>query len=251
MADARVFPVILAGGASSRLWPASGQERPKWALRIAGAHGGQALSLMEGTFARARAVAPAGDCFVVTAQSQADLVRSVLPELPAANVLVEPSARDTSGAVAYTAGVIRQRLAAAPSGGATPLMLVLPGDQVIHPVSRFAECVAAGARAACQHRALVTMGIVPASPATGYGYIHRGDALAGHSERPAVYRVLEFREKPDRQTAETYVSSGDYFWNAGIFIWTLDVLLNLNGSCLRMRRWRARWPWRPGRRTPG
>ena len=108
MTQPRIFPVILAGGASSRLWPASGRAKPKWDLRLFGQldSKGQPQSLLEGAWVRGRLVAPAEDCFVVAGGAQADLIRRSLPELPTENLLIEPEPRDTSGAVAYAAGGI-------------------------------------------------------------------------------------------------------------------------------------------------
>jgi mannose-1-phosphate guanylyltransferase len=227
----------MAGGASSRLWPASGLNRPKWGLRLFGEQ-----NLLQQAWQRARAVAAAGDCFVVTGVAQAALVRRSLPQLRPANLLIEPDPRDTSGAIALAAGAISRRS----RGGAETqrkkgrkgnsaaqalgdgVMLVLPGDHIIDPVERFAECVLAGARAAEGTGALVTLGIVPRRPSSGYGYLHRGAELTpanAENGHPRVYRVLGFREKPDAETAQRYVSSGEYYWNGGIFLWTLTALL--------------------------
>jgi mannose-1-phosphate guanylyltransferase len=230
MSDIRIFPVILAGGASSRLWPASGRDKPKWDLRLFGPkdRSGKTQSMLEGAWERARAVAPASDCFVVSGGPQAELIRKCLPDLPAENLLVEPEPRDTSGAVAYAAGGILKKVKSAPKSE-KHVMFVLPGDHIIQPVARFAQCAQAGARAAVELDSLVTFGIVPRKPATGYGYIHRGDgvSLAGApAGSPAVYRVKEFREKPDAQTAQQYVASGEYFWNGGIFLWQLSTLMS-------------------------
>lgn len=221
-----IFPVILAGGASSRLWPASNRERPKWDLRLFKAPGAvKALSLIEGAWDRARAVAPAANCIVVCGGEQAPLVRSSLPELPAENLLVEPMPRDTSGAVAYAAGAILRRL-----GGETgnAKMFVLPGDHVISPVDRFTECALAGARAADALDALVTFGIVAREASIAYGYVHRGEEVKLDENRtaPRVFRVKSFKEKPDLATAQGYLASNEYFWNGGIFIWKLATLMN-------------------------
>ena len=228
-ANLRIFPVIMAGGASSRLWPASNREKPKWDLRLFGGR-----SLLQQAWARARTVAPAADCLVVAGAAQAALVRRSLPELPRRNLLVEPAPRDTAGAIALAAAAIQGRGRSKISGhrprqpqGAEPVMLVLPGDHVIRPLSRFQACVAAGARAAADQHALVTFGIVPRRPATGYGYIHCGAEIGGRQSgqrRPRVLRVRGFREKPDLRTAKRYLSSGDYYWNGGIFLWTLAAL---------------------------
>lgn len=231
MTKARIFPVILAGGASSRLWPASGREKPKWDLRLFGQLNaqGQAQSLLEGAWARGRAVASSADSFVVSGASQADLIRRSLPELPSANLLVEPEPRDTSGAVAYAAGAILKKMQRAPlAPDERAVMFVLPGDHVIRNVESFAQTARTGAQASVDLDALITFGIVPRSPATGYGYIHRGAAvqLALGGSGAALYRVSEFREKPDRATAEKYVGSGEYYWNGGIFLWQISTLMS-------------------------
>jgi mannose-1-phosphate guanylyltransferase len=230
MSKARIFPVILAGGASSRLWPASGREKPKWDLRLFGQTSaqGQAQSLLEGAWVRGRSVAAAGDAFVVSGAPQAELIRRSLPELPAENLLVEPEPRDTAGAVAYAAGGILKKLQKSPlAPDERAVMFVLPGDHVIRNVESFAQTARMGAQAAVDLDALITFGILPRSPATGYGYIHRGAAVkASGGAGPSVYRVSEFREKPDRATAEKYVGSGEYYWNGGIFLWQLSTLMS-------------------------
>jgi mannose-1-phosphate guanylyltransferase len=231
MSTPRIFPVILAGGASSRLWPASANNRPKWDLRLfAPENSTENWSLLQSTFARGLKVAPAADCFVVTAASQAELIASSLPELPRANILVEPEMRDTAGAVAYAAGAIAKRLleqANASTETDRAVMLVLPGDHVIRDLDRFAVCARTAATAAVDLCALMTFGIVPRAPVTGYGYVHRGTPVSVKdlpAQAPGVYTVAAFKEKPDRETAEQYVRSGDYYWNGGIFAWQLTTL---------------------------
>jgi mannose-1-phosphate guanylyltransferase len=221
----RIFPVILAGGASSRLWPASDRQTPKWDLRLFSnpAEGQKPFSLLEGAWQRARAVAAASDCFVVAGTAQAALIRASLPELPGENLLIEPEPRDTAGAVAYAAAGILRSV----GGRADPsqVMFVLPGDHVISPLDRFAQCALSGARVAVESGALVTFGIVPRSPAVQYGYIQRGAEIKLAGDGGKAFRVLKFREKPDRATAEAYVASGEYYWNGGIFLWQVPVLL--------------------------
>ncbi|HYF49298.1 MAG TPA: sugar phosphate nucleotidyltransferase [Planctomycetota bacterium] len=218
MSHVRIYPVIMAGGASSRLWPASNREKPKWDLRLFGPQ-----SLLQGAFERGRAVAEASDIFVVTGTAQAELVVRTLPDLAKDNLLIEPEPRDTAGAVAFALGGILRRIKEK-GGDENGVMLILPGDHVISPVAKFADCARAGAAAASSERALVTFGIVARSPATAYGYIHRGDVIPG-AAGAKLYRVREFREKPDRATAESYLASGEYFWNGGIFLWQLGVIL--------------------------
>jgi mannose-1-phosphate guanylyltransferase len=225
----KIYPVILAGGASSRLWPASGRSRPKWDLRLFGKRdgAGRTQSLLEGAWERARAVAPASDCFVVAGNEQAALIKSSLPDLPAGNLLIEPEPRDTSGAVAYAAGAILRM--PSPGGPTNQVMFVLPGDHVVDPVEKFTRCALAGAAAAAQLGALMTIGIVPREPATAYGYIQRGPRAAIQGEKPgapAIYKILQFREKPDRATAEKYVAGGEFYWNGGIFLWQISTLLS-------------------------
>jgi mannose-1-phosphate guanylyltransferase len=227
MNSTRIFPVIMAGGASSRLWPASGKDRPKWDLRLGktGADG-KAQSLLENAWERARAVAPAADCFVVTAEAQSELVRQSLHDIPQQNVLIEPEPRDTAGAVAYAAGTILRQMQT--DKQSTAVMLVLPGDHLISPVSRFTDCVHTAVQAAHAVNALVTFGIVPRHAATGYGYIHRGEALtmkSSNKNSTGAFRVQQFKEKPDAATAQKYVDSGEYYWNGGIFVWQLATLV--------------------------
>ena len=234
MSVARIFPVIMAGGASSRLWPASGLSKPKWDLRLFGSGADKSQSLLENVWARGRSVAPAAQCFVVTGVAQAELVRKSLPELPPENLLVEPEPRDTSGAVAYATGAILNFLNKHNAGREDDenIMLVLPGDQIISPLSEFAACALTGAKVAIEHDALVTFGILPRKPATGYGYIHRAGALeVGSTEDigrgtklPLAYRVQGFKEKPDLATAEAYIKSGEYYWNGGIFLWRVSAV---------------------------
>ena len=227
-----IYPVILAGGASSRLWPASGRERPKWDLRLfgkvnaSGPNAGQPQSLLEGAWERARGVAPASDCFVVAGSAQAALIRASLPELPASNLLIEPEPRDTAGAVAYASAAILRR--STTGTGDDQVMFVLPGDHVISQLDRFQRCALTAAQAACELKALMTFGIVAKSPATAYGYIQRGDKVTvttTKTDAPAVYNVKQFREKPDLATAKQYVASPEYYWNGGIFLWQMSTLV--------------------------
>lgn len=231
MSSVRIFPVLLAGGASSRLWPTSANNKPKWDLRLFEGPAGSTgrMSLLESTFARARKVADAADCFVVTSASQAELVRRSLPELPAQNVLVEPEMRDTAGAVAYGAGAVAKRATQLGVKWEDAVMLVLPGDHVIRDLDRFAICAKTAANAAVELGALMTFGIVPLGPNTGYGYVQRGAEIKianPLANAPSVNSVAAFKEKPDLATAEKYVSSGEYYWNGGIFAWQLSTLMS-------------------------
>lgn len=211
-----VYPVLMAGGASSRLWPISDTLRPKWELRLFGDK-----SLLEGAWERGRLVAPAENGLVVAGGAHKNLIRRSLPDLPESNLLIEPDLRDTAGAVAYAAGHV---LRSDPNG----VLLILPGDHLIADLKSFEACARTAIAMGVQESAFVTFGVVPTYPATCYGYVHRGDAVeVAGSEKDASksYRMLGFREKPGPETAETYVESGEYYWNAGIFVFPLPVLM--------------------------
>lgn len=211
-----VFPVIMAGGASSRLWPASDQQRPKWDLHLFGE-----CTLLQEAWKRAVQVAPASRCLIVAGQDHADRIRTSIPDLPAANLLIEPEGRDTAGAVAYAAGRVLQE-------ALDGVMLILPGDHVIAPLERFARCAHAAAQVAMREGALVTFGIVPRAASTAYGYVHRGEPLEAASpapDEPLAFLVRSFKEKPDRATAERYLRSAEYFWNGGIFAFPIALLM--------------------------
>jgi len=215
----------MAGGASSRLWPSSNREKPKWDLRLGSSvKDGSPQSLLQGAFERGRAVADAADIFVVTGTAQAELVARTVPGLLPENLLVEPEPRDTSGAVAFALGAILRRIKEK-GGDDNGVMLILPGDHVIAQVSKFAECARTGAAGAVSEQALVTFGILANSPATAYGYVRRGEPIASAQGVARLFQVREFREKPDRATAESYIASGEYFWNGGIFLWQLSAIL--------------------------
>ena len=203
----------MAGGASTRLWPKSRLAVPKWALRF-----GSERSLLQCAWDRAAAVAPAANILAVTSPDQADLLRESLPDMPPENCLVEPAMRDTAGCIALATGVVMSRN---PAG----VMLILPGDHVIKPISAFAECARKAARVAEETQRLVAIGIAPRGPATCYGYIHRGEPLPGYGPPMPAFAIESFREKPDEKTARGYVASGAYYWNAGIFAWTATAIM--------------------------
>ena len=216
--SATICPIILAGGASSRLWPVSDHARPKWDLRLFGER-----SLLEGAWDRARDLAPPERGRVVAGNLHVQKIRKSLSDLPTPNLMVEPEARDTSGAVAFALGAV---LRETPNG----VLLILPGDHLISPISRFTECARTAAELAVRENALVTMGIIPREPSSAYGYVQAGKDVAkiegiAKTNTPRVFLVEAFREKPDRATAEAYLKSGNYFWNAGIFAFPAQLLL--------------------------
>jgi mannose-1-phosphate guanylyltransferase len=173
-------------------------------------------SLLRLAFERSLASVPPERVLVVTGAADADAVAADLPELPAANILGEPVGRDSLNAVAWPAAVL-DRL------DPDAVIAQVSADQVIEPVAVFAECLeTAFAVAEADPTTLVTLGVVPTSPHTGYGYLHRGEALAGFE---GAHHVLDFAEKPAREVAEGYLASGEYWWNSGMFVWRAATLL--------------------------
>lgn len=202
----------MAGGSGKRLWPLSRQGTPKQLLKLV-----EGKSLLRIAFERALQVVPAENILVCTGASYSEAVAADLPELPAENLLGEPTGRDSLNAVAWPAAVLALR-------DPDAYIAQVTADHIMRPVSAFTSALTTAFEIAEQDPlALVTLGVVPTSPHTGYGYLHRGDALPGF---PDANQVTEFKEKPDRFLAARYVSSGDYWWNSGMFVWKATTLLD-------------------------
>lgn len=205
------YVVIMAGGTGTRLWPLSRQGTPKQLLPLV-----EGVSLLRVAFERTQGLVPPERVLVCTGAAYADRVAAELPELPPENILGEPEGRDSLNAVAWPAAVIAQR-------DPDAVIAHLTADHVIEPVPVFVAALDQAFRAAeSDPAALVTLGVVPTSPHTGYGYLHRGSAVPGQAD---TFGVLEFKEKPDADTARAYLDSGDYWWNAGMFVWRASALL--------------------------
>ncbi|GAA3692760.1 mannose-1-phosphate guanylyltransferase [Microlunatus aurantiacus] len=205
--------LIMAGGSGKRLWPLSRQDMPKQLLRILG---GQ--SLLRLAYERLEGVVDPSRVWVCTGADYAHVVAAELPELDPANILGEPEGRDSMNAIAWTAAVLAERDPEA-------VMAVVASDHIMRPTAAFQEALAQGFEVAENDpHALVTFGVVPSTAHTGYGYLHQGEALP---DRPDVRRVLAFKEKPDRPTAESYLESGDYWWNSGMFVWRASTVLDI------------------------
>jgi mannose-1-phosphate guanylyltransferase len=211
------YGVIMAGGAGTRLWPLSRSDRPKQLLPVV--HG---RSLLQLSYDRLRGVLPPDRIFVCTGATHAQAVIDNLPDLPRENLLGEPAGRDTANAVGFPAAVLHHR-------DPDAVTAVVTADHVIQPVERFqAALKTAFDVVAAEPRSLVTFGIVPTFGHTGLGYIHRGEALSvrGSGQGGGAYRVLSFKEKPDKATADRYVESGRYYWNSGMFVSRCETVLN-------------------------
>jgi mannose-1-phosphate guanylyltransferase len=205
--------MIMAGGGGTRFWPRSRDRRPKQFLTLAGDR-----TLLQQAMDRAEALLPPANAWVITGEKYRDETVRQLPDLPPAHVVGEPCGRDTAACVALGAALIAREDPEA-------VILVTPADHVIEPVQEFRRAAQAAAHLALEHpRALITFGIVPTFPSTAYGYIHRGPEVPGR-QGISAFRVQAFKEKPLAGPAEQYVASGQYFWNAGIFVWRAAAVL--------------------------
>ncbi|MGY1804715.1 mannose-1-phosphate guanylyltransferase [Blastococcus sp. SYSU D00922] len=214
--------VIMAGGSGTRLWPLSRSGLPKQLLPVVAGPDGSAHSLLREAFVRMQAVVPAGNIWVCTAARYGDEVRNALPALEAERLILEPVARDTANAVGLAAALVAD---VDPDAE----LAVVSADHVVRPVDRFAAAVGAAYDAlAVRPDALVTLGVRPTAPATGFGYVERGSATVV----PGVAEAASFREKPDRRTAEAYLASGKYLWNSGMFVWRARTVLDALGDHL-------------------
>ncbi len=208
--------VIMAGGSGTRFWPQSRRAFPKQFLRF-----GSDRTLLQETADRCRPFVPIERIWVATGRNHAEETARQLPELDTARVLIEPCGRNTAPCIGLAA--IRL-LAVDPQA----VMLVMPADHWIQPPSDFQRAVERAVAVIDQSpQTLVLFGVPPTYPATGFGYIQRGAALAeaSHPENSGAFRVTAFREKPDAATAATYIASGEYFWNCGIFVWRAATIL--------------------------
>ncbi|HNR96685.1 MAG: Mannose-1-phosphate guanylyltransferase RfbM [Chloroflexi bacterium ADurb.Bin180] len=206
-----LYVVILAGGGGTRLWPFSRKRLPKHLLPVCGPR-----TLLAETHRRIQPLVADDHVMVITVAEHAETARCQLGAVPEDNIVVEPLGRGTGPAVGLMAKIIHQREPDA-------VMISLHADHAIDDEEGFRSVLLAAAQAA-QDGHLVTLGITPTSPETGYGYIQRGVRLR-QADGHELYRVLRFTEKPAAELARSFVESGDYFWNSGIFIWQVKALL--------------------------
>lgn len=201
--------VIMAGGIGSRLWPLSTPEVPKQFIDILGV----GKSLIQLTVERFAPVCKPGNFWVVTGEKYVDLVKEQLPGIPQSQILAEPEGRNTAPCIAYASWKIKEK---DPEAN----IVVTPADALVLKTAEFAETIAKALAFTEERDAIVTVGIAPTRPETGYGYIHANEALHGQ-----LVKVSEFREKPDLDTAIGYLEDGHYFWNAGIFVWNVNTII--------------------------
>ncbi len=204
-----MYVVIPAGGSGTRLWPLSRAAFPKFLHPLTG----DGRTMIEATVDRLAPLAPPARTFIVTGGVHAAQVARQLPQLPAENILVEPGPRDSAPAIGLAAALIHRHDPEAIMGS-------FASDHLVRDEARFREVVRSAAHAA-REGYLMTIGIAPTGPETGYGYIRRGAALAGGN----AYKVEQFKEKPTRPVAESWLATGQYSWNAGMFVWRCDAML--------------------------
>ena len=215
MMNSTLIPVILAGGKGERFWPLSRKLRPKQFLSL----DGSGKSLLQTTGDRLLSLAGGWEnLWVITSALIADGVREQLPDLPEANLLIEPEGKDTAPAVTWATLEIAKRY------GNEAVVAFFPADHWIADQAAFEKTLKAAANFALEESSIVTLGITPNAPATGYGYIEQG-ALASTIEGLPVYQVARFTEKPDRDTAEDFLKTGRFSWNSGMFIFRAGVVL--------------------------
>ena len=205
------YAVIMAGGGGTRLWPVSRKETPKQLLPLLGQE-----TLFQSTVARLEAMFPPERILVVTVAEQASVMQAQVPAIPVENYLIEPAPRGTASVVALAAAVLKQRDPQA-------MMAIQTADHHIRNRDLFNYLIKTALDVA-EKDYLVTLGITPTFPATGYGYIQQGEPLAGDYKYP-VYKVKRFKEKPDEVTAQKLLGSGDHSWNSGMFVWRVDTIL--------------------------
>jgi len=205
--------ILMAGGGGTRFWPRSRQRCPKQFLKLSGGR-----TLLQQTLDRIAGIVPPERTWVITSKGQDQLVAEQLPEVPRDRIVAEPCGRDTAACIGLGAALIADE-------DPDAIVVAMPADHVIEPDQEFRRAIQAGVRLAQEHpEASIIYGVPPTYPATGYGYIHRGESIQGW-QNLAAFKVLSFKEKPDVETAERYVASGEYYWNGGIFIWKVATLL--------------------------
>lgn len=208
-----LYAVILAGGKGTRFWPLSRALRPKQLIDITGRG-----SMLRLTFERLAAIVPPERVLLLTTEDLSPSISSELPELKEENIFCEPVGRNTGPSLAVASSLVRHR------GGDTP-MLCCPADHLIGEEQEFRYLVEAAAKVAAERDSLITFGVKPDNPATGYGYIEAGKRAEERDNRP-FFTVERFHEKPDLEKARDYLRNGTFYWNSGIFVWRPSVFLS-------------------------
>jgi len=204
------YAVVMAGGVGSRFWPRSRKTLPKQLLNLFGE-----FTMIQETVRRLDGFIDADKIFVITNKVQKALIEEQLPQIPKDNIVAEPVGRNTAPCVALAAAIINEIKNDA-------VIITLPADHLITDTKKFRQSLQSAAEFAHQSKGLVTFGIEPKRPDTGYGYIN----FDREEIKPQVHKVKKFVEKPNLETAQQYLASGEYLWNSGMFIWRADVVLD-------------------------
>ncbi len=200
--------VIMAGGVGSRFWPMSTPAKPKQFIDVLGT----GRTLLQLTVERFASICPIENVWVVTSVKYKELVKEQLPEIPESNILLEPCMRNTAPCIAYVAWKIKQK-------DADANLVISPSDHLVMDVPEFRRVVCKGLEFVAGSDRILTLGVLPVRPETGYGYI-KAQAGGGGD----ILEVESFKEKPDIQTAKYYLTAGGYYWNAGIFLWNVQTI---------------------------
>jgi len=219
---ARTCAVIMAGGVGTRFWPRSREKSPKHLLQIFGKG-----TMIQNTVKRVESLVRPADTFIVTNRLQKAGVAKQLPQVPDENIIMEPVGRNTAPCIGLAALHVRR---VDPSA----VMVVLPADHLIHNEEEFQRVLSVAVETARESKSLLTIGIHPTQPETGYGYIQIYNEAGEHNPyfSRGVLRVKTFAEKPNLQTAERFLASGDFLWNSGMFVWCADAILSEIEKCL-------------------
>ena len=212
--DRNLHLVVMAGGIGSRFWPMSTSERPKQFIDVLGC----GRTLLQLTVDRFKGVCPEENVWVVTSAAYAQVVHEQLPGVPESHILQEPCRRNTAPCIAYVSWRIKTENAKAN-------IVVAPSDHVVLDTAEFRRVVTSALRFTAENDSIVTLGMKPTRPETGYGYI-QADLSTPCARNKEIYQVDSFREKPDLKTAERYISRPNYFWNSGIFIFRVSTIVN-------------------------
>ncbi len=207
-----IVACIMAGGTGTRFWPMSTEHRPKQFLKLFGER-----TLLQQSFDRLENVVAPDHILILTNQTFVPLVHEQLPKVPEENIIAEPMRKDTAAAIALAALVCQKKFG-------NPVMVVLTSDHIIHPQELFQKAVRFAIQHAWQQDKIVTFGIVPDYPATGFGYLQAGEKSIS-LEGIDYFPLLKFHEKPSLATAESYLKTGTFYWNSGMFVWQVNAIL--------------------------
>jgi len=214
MADKNINVVVMAGGVGSRFWPMSTTEYPKQFIDIMGC----GRTFLQLTFDRFKGICEPDNFWVVTSKKYADIVKEQLPDMPEGNILLEPCRRNTAPCIAYVSWRIKAKNPKAN-------VVVAPSDHSIVDINEFRKVVTSALNFTNETDAIVTLGMKPTRPETGYGYI-QADLSVSSPRNPNIFRVDKFKEKPSLEVAKEYIRQKEFFWNSGIFIWSVSTIIN-------------------------